>query len=92
MSEHTPKTEQVRRYWQYGSNAWLAESADDRDPDGLFGAEFDRWLTAHDAEVKAEAWDEGYKTCDQVWVQTADITTPDEYRTDPRNPYREIVE
>jgi hypothetical protein len=23
--------------------------------------EFDRWLTAHDAEVKTEAWDEGLK-------------------------------
>lgn len=39
-------------------------------------------------EVKADAWDEGYRTCDQVWAETADISTPDEYRTDPRNPYR----
>lgn len=25
-------------------------------------AEFDRWLAAHDAQVKAAAWDEGYRS------------------------------
>lgn len=52
-----------------------------------------RVLAAHDAEVerkaKAEAWDEGYRTADQVWIETADITTPDEYRTDHTNPHRQ---
>lgn len=38
--------------------------------------------------AKAEAWDEGYRTCDQVWTETADIVTPDEDRTDPSNPYQ----
>lgn len=60
MTEYTPTTEQVRRYWQYGANAWLAGVADDRDdgPDGSIGAEFDRWLDAHDREVRAEALSE----------------------------------
>lgn len=55
MAEYTPSTEQVRRYWQYGVNAWMAGVADDRDdgPDGSIGAEFDRWLKAHDAKVAA---------------------------------------
>lgn len=61
MSDYTPTTEQVRRYWQYGANAWLAEHATDNDdgPDGSIGAEFDRWLAAHDRAVQAKAWDEG---------------------------------
>ena len=39
--------------------------------------------------ARAEAWDEGYRTCDRMWDETADLTTPDEFRTNPRNPYRE---
>jgi hypothetical protein len=87
MREYTPKTEQVRRFWRYGANAWLNSSADDRDrgPNGSFGAEFDRWL----AEVKAEAWDEGAMyaavECNAIddesepWIATSE------------NPYREVV-
>lgn len=26
-------------------------------------AEFDVWLARHDRRVKAEAWDEGYRSC-----------------------------
>ena len=48
-------------------------------------------LTEHDRQVAAKAWDEGYRTCDQVWVETADIVTPDEDRTDPSNPYRQTA-
>lgn len=50
-----------------------------------FSREFDRMI----ADVKAEAWDEGYRTCDRAWTETADLAKPDEDRTDPRNPYRE---
>lgn len=59
MSEYTPTTEQVRRYWQYGANAWADEVArdDDTQVDGSsIGAEFDRWLS----QLLAETWDEGY--------------------------------
>lgn len=59
MSEpYTPTTEQARRYWRYGANAWLDNVArdDDAGPDGSIGAEFDRWLD----QVRAEVWDEGH--------------------------------
>ena len=61
---YTPSTEQVRRYWQYGANAWLAgvASDDDRGPDGSIGAEFDRWFESERRKAKAEGWDEGHAT------------------------------
>lgn len=40
-------------------------------------------------QLVADVWDEGYRTCDQVWVETADLVTPDEDRTSNRNPYRQ---
>ena len=88
MSEYTPTTQQVRRYWQYGANAWSAASADDRDPVGQrFGAQFDRWLAAHDAEVKAEAWDEGYSAGNNTGLcggcEDCELWS---------NPYRKVVE
>lgn len=57
---YTPTTEQVKRYWLYGANAWSAGVASDRDvPDPVDGdlpsAQFDRWLAEHDREVAAQA-------------------------------------
>ncbi len=43
-----------------------------------FGAEFDRWLAAHDQEVAAQAWDEGYRSAYRG-QQIAIV---------PENPYR----
>lgn len=56
MSEYTPTTEQVRRYWLYGVDAWANGHAALSDtPDPVTGdkpsAQFDRWL----ANVKAAA-------------------------------------
>ena len=86
MSEYTPKTEKVRRYWQYGSNAWLDSLANDRDPDGLFGAEFDRWL----AEVKAEAWNEGAVYAAVECGAIDDKTQP--WLAVGKNLYRKVME
>lgn len=69
---YTPTTAEVR------------EAAYEHGSTGVTYADFDRWLTA----VKAEAWDEGFRTSDQCWIETADLATPDEERTDPHNPYR----
>ena len=58
--QYAPKTEQVRRYWQYGANAWADGVArdDDMHPvDGSIGEEFDRWLAVHDAQVLRDAAD-----------------------------------
>lgn len=57
--EYTPTTEQVKRYWLYGADAWsrgVAGLSDEPDPaDGVRPSEqFDRWLAAHDAEIREQ--------------------------------------
>lgn len=46
MSEYTPDTEDVRDYYGRDIDGW---------PEAKRGAEFDRWLAAHDREVAAKA-------------------------------------
>ena len=60
MTDYTPTTEEVREEYVYGAQEVdlddrVVVSFDEAD------ARFDRWLAAHDAEVKAEAWDEGHR-------------------------------
>ena len=50
MSEYTPTTQQVRR--EYVSGRAEAESAMSYDPQ--YEPEFDRWLAAHDAELREQ--------------------------------------
>lgn len=45
MTEHTPTTEEVREHWR---SAWHPRNPEASD------ASFDRWLAAHDAEVRAQ--------------------------------------
>jgi len=78
VSEYTPTTDLVRQGYVAGEAEFYGRDYLESEP------EFDRWLK----QVKAEAWDEGYRTCDRVWAETADIVTSDECRTDPNNPYR----
>lgn len=87
MSEYTPTTEQVRK--AYKSGAWLrADVQESAWKPGVYAsryyAEFDRWLAAHDRQVRAEAWDEGYSTGLDYMSQWLD---GDE--DEPENPYRE---
>ncbi len=49
MSDYIPTTEEVRDAYE---STWLSDTMTGRD------AEFDRWL----AEVKAQAWQEGWDT------------------------------
>ena len=65
MTDYTPTTEEVRL--RYSDSRYWGEELD---------AQFDRWL----AEVKAEAWEEGYAH------GNADAFT--EARLDRDNPYR----
>ena len=72
MSEYTPTTDDIRNTY-----AFLRVEAD----------EFDRWLAAHDAEVKAEAWDEGYSAGNNTGLcggcEDCELWS---------NPYRKVVE
>ena len=73
-----PTTEQVRDGFVFlsaGDNPGAQEGATE---------DFYHWLRS----IKAEAWEEGSRTCDRTWIETADLVTPDEDRIDPRNPYR----
>lgn len=54
---YTPTTEEVRDGWVEVQNAWWPGCPDNWDD--LKAAEFDRWL----AEVKAQAWEEGWVSC-----------------------------
>jgi hypothetical protein len=66
-SGRTPRTSTVRYCWVQGHSFPLTTEPEER------YAEFDRWLTAHDAEAKAEAWDERHNSGAK----------------EPRNPYRQ---
>lgn len=54
MSEYTPTTKDVREVWIYAQDITHDEGED------FHGAEFDRWLAAHDAEVRARALVQGF--------------------------------
>lgn len=77
-SEYTPDEEQVREQYTREQPPQIGTVADRH-------AEFDRFI----ARVKAEAWDEGFRTSERCWEELWDITTPDGDRTSPSNPYRE---
>lgn len=49
MTDYTPTTQEVR-------NAWWRDQcpANDLDFDDVYNAAFDRWLAAHDAEVRQQ--------------------------------------
>lgn len=51
MSDYTPDTDEVKIHYAYPYRDDLKDTK---------RAEFDRWLAAHDREVAAKAWAEGY--------------------------------
>lgn len=84
-AEFTPTTEDVRERY------WLA-TVNDTDFPGAEGAasrlraEFDRWLAQHDAEVKAEAWDEGAQAArNEDFLADDFVETPNPYRAEETN-------
>lgn len=80
MSHPIPTTEDIRIAWTHGyhgSNFPDFETS---------WAEFEMWLEAHDAEIRADAWDEG-----ALWaaVETGAIRDEDAAFLAPGdNPYR----
>jgi hypothetical protein len=75
MSKYVPSTEYVRNIYGYRR---------------FEVAEFDRWLAKHDAEVKAEAWDEGALYAAVECNAIDDQSEP--WIATRENPYREVVE
>ena len=51
--DYTPTTEEVRGTYVAYSFRDCFEKPGPTQPKGEWGAEFDRWLAAHDAEVRA---------------------------------------
>jgi len=70
MTEYMPTTETVR------------EAAMSDGFAGIEPEDFDRWLTAHDSLVRAEAWDEGLSAGADRWMDSREFGDP------PVNPYR----
>jgi len=59
MSGYTPTTEEIEEsyiYQQYDANRRYVSAKE-------AGEAFDRWLSEHDREVVAKAWQEGYADC-----------------------------
>lgn len=86
--ECTPTTEEVRAH--YADHRLVTLEGDDNDLptsyvvrqlDQVYGPEFDRWLAAHDAQIRAEAWDEGFTEGRDLAVSCQPMTR--------NNPYRE---
>lgn len=74
MNEYTPTTDEVRINYIGTTPEFAAEKPwQEHRP-----AEFDRWLDAHDAEVREEAWDEGWERgrSDEAYA----VTTANPYR------------
>jgi hypothetical protein len=54
VSDHTPTTHEVREAYTRSVLISSPEMRRDR------MAQFDRWLDAHDREIRIATWDEGY--------------------------------
>lgn len=90
MSEWTPTTEDVRDIFAWATYWASRELGAGVERETLMrGASetFDRWLSAHDRQVTAAAWDEGYSDGrdDQINAGRIDYGL----RTATENPYRQ---
>ncbi|WP_420114531.1 hypothetical protein [Pseudactinotalea sp.] len=76
MSEYTPSTEHIESVYGrvHDTHGIPVQSQERR-------AEFRRWLAAHDAEVRAEAWDQGAEMGHRLYAEPMSVITA-------RNPYR----
>lgn len=82
---YTPSTVRVRQVWE----EFAEMKGSTKYPDELF-AEFDRWLAAHDADVKAEAWDAAIESAYQIINRrNGTYEAGIDLLAEP-NPYREV--
>lgn len=74
MSDYTPTTEEVRELVVAGHENQYRDELGQLT--GIsYGIEFDRWL----ADMKAQAWADGYTAGTHDW-RTESLTTPNPYR------------
>lgn len=76
MSERTPTTENIRNCYVYATEGYDGSLAI---PERQSNAEFDRWLAAHDVEVRAEAESDPAK--DERLVRYMAMVTPLGYQS-----------
>ena len=79
--DYTPTTEDVRA--QFGECArlvWLPNVDPDHYDREAQLAMFDRWLAAHDAQIRADAWDEGFTEGRDLAVSGQPMTRSNPYR------------
>jgi hypothetical protein len=84
--DYTPTTDEVRRGFRADPSKYeYAETPEYIDENWweLNKLAFDRWIAAHDAQIRAEAWDEGHRTA------IDDLNNPDCFSGTP-NPYMEV--
>ena len=76
--KHTPTTEKVKQAYSglHAKNYYDFDITQREE-------NFDRWLAAHDAQIRAKAWDEGHRTA------IDDLNNPDCFSGTP-NPYMEV--
>lgn len=77
MTEYTPGTEEVRKYYRGG--AWLLakrcpQQFDRQANDETYYPEFDRWLSELIRKEREEAWDEAHREVRTIphWWNTED--------------------
>lgn len=56
--------------------------------DALFKSAY-KHIDEHNRMVAEDAWDEGFRVCEEIWKEAEEGNIPEEERTDPTNPYRE---
>ena len=81
--EYTPTTENVKKaYWGLHEKNYYDFTAMQREEN------FDRWLSAHDAELQADAWDEGFTNGRDLAASGQPMTRNNPYRErkQPHNP------
>ena len=77
--EYTPTTEKVKQaYSGLHEKNYYDFDATQREEN------FDRWLAAHDAQIRAEAWTEGRQRGWMDGVGNAESASPNPYRKENR--------
>lgn len=81
--KYTPTTDDVRDNFcpSYKHLGWDPDPYSAHRYDDAANAAFDRWLAAHDAQVRADAWDEGFTEGRDLAVSGQPMTR--------NNPYKE---